>query len=120
MGTAETLRRLGVLQNAKSGRSMEARGTRVDGHGFKPGQHTGRWIGCAVCGQPIGATIHILALAGMETSDREGKEARQQVEAAELTARLIEPRPPNIERRAGIMERESPLFYGTGDNPALW
>jgi len=55
----------------------------------------------------------------METSDREGKEARQQVEAAELTARLIEPR-PSIERRAGIMERESPLFYGTGDNPTLW
>ena len=91
----------------------------MEGHAFKPGRHTGRWIGCAVCGQPVGAGVHILAFAGMEAANREAEEVRQQAEAAELTARMLEPR-PSIDGKVGRMERESPLFYGAGDNPTLW
>jgi hypothetical protein len=91
----------------------------MEGHAFKPGRRTGKWIGCAVCGQPAGAGVHVLAFAGMETADRDAEEARQQAEAAELTATLIEPR-PSIDGKVGKMERESPLFHGTGCNPTLF
>jgi len=59
-----------------------------------------------------------MALPGLDAADREAEEARQQGEAAELTARLLEPR-PTIDEKVGKMERESPLFDGTGDNPTL-
>ncbi len=95
------------------------KGVIVEGHAFKPGRNTGRLIGCAVCGQPVGAVVHVMAFPGMEAAARDAEEARQQAEAAELTARLLEPR-PSIDERVGKMERESPLFYGTGDNPTLW
>jgi len=74
---------------------------------------------CEVCGQLPGASVHILAFAGMEAADREAEEARQQAEAAELTARLLEPM-GSIDAKAGEMERNAPLFFGTGDNPALF
>jgi len=95
------------------------KGAKMDGHAFKRGRSTGKWIGCVVCGQSVGAVVHILALAGMEAAEREAEEVRQQAEAAELTARLLEPR-PRIDGKVGKMERESPLFHGTGSNPTLF
>ena len=91
----------------------------MDGHPFRPGRRTGKWIACAVCGQPAGNVAHVLALAGMENADREATEARQAQEAAELTARLVEAR-PSIDRAAGEMERNGPLFHGKGSNPTLF
>lgn len=76
-------------------------------------------IACAVCGQPAGAVVHVLAFAGMENADTEAEEARQQAEAAELTARLVEAR-PSIDRAAGEMERDAPLVHGKGSNPTLF
>ena len=91
----------------------------MEGHAFKPGRHTGRRIGCAVCGQPIGDVVHVLTCAGMENADCEATEARQEQEATELTARLLEAR-PNIDRAAREMECSSPLFHGTGSSPTLF
>jgi hypothetical protein len=91
----------------------------MEGHAFKPGRNTGRRIGCAVCSQPAGAVVHLMAFPGMEAADREAEEDRHQAEATALAARLLEPR-PRIDEKVGKMERESPLFCGTGDNPTLW
>jgi hypothetical protein len=88
----------------------------MEGHAFKPGRNTVRRTGCAVCGRPVGAVVHVMAFPGMEAADQGAEEARQQAQAAELTARLLEPR-PSIDKKVGKMERESPLFYGAGDKP---
>lgn len=50
--------------------------------------------------------------AGMETAVTAQAQAAAVQTAAELTARLIEDR-PTIDARAGEMERNSPLFFGT-------
>jgi hypothetical protein len=91
----------------------------VEGHAFKPGRNTGRRIRCSVCGQPVGAVVHVRALPGIEAAASKGEEARLSAEAAELRARLLEPR-PSIDEKVGKMDRESPLFDGTGDDPKLW
>lgn len=60
-----------------------------------------------------------LNLAGMETADADRETIRQITEAAELTARMREPG-RNISDKAGHMERNSPLLFGTGHNPTLF
>jgi hypothetical protein len=40
-------------------------------------------------------------------------------EAEELTARMRTPK-ADVSAKAGRMERESPLFFGTGENPILF
>jgi len=60
-----------------------------------------------------------LPLTGMERADLERVEALAiaQAEAmAETMRQLLE----NISRKAGSIERDSPLFYGSGDNPTLF
>jgi hypothetical protein len=52
-------------------------------------------------------------------TDTERERERGIAEAAELTARMLEPR-ADVSRAAGIMERESPLFFGKGDSPCLF
>ncbi len=52
-------------------------------------------------------------------SDSERETARQIQEAQELTAKMREPL-ADISRKAGAMERDAPLFFGTGENPLLW
>lgn len=58
-------------------------------------------------------------LAGMETADADRETIRQLTQAAELTAKMREPG-RDISARSGEMERNSPLFFGTGDNPTLF
>jgi hypothetical protein len=57
--------------------------------------------------------------AGMETAVSEQATAAAIQQAEELTAKMREPL-ADISARAGKLERESPLFYGTGDNPTLF
>jgi hypothetical protein len=59
------------------------------------------------------------SLAGMETADDDRETIRQLTTAAELTAKMLEPG-RNISDKAGHMERNSPLFFGTGSNPTLF
>lgn len=46
-------------------------------------------------------------------------EARGIAEGQELTAELLKPK-ADISSKAGRLERESPLFFGTGENPGLF
>jgi len=74
---------------------------------------------CLACGQLPGAAIHSAALPGMETADADRATARQLAEAEELTAAMRTPK-ADISAKAGRIERESPLFFGTGANPTLF
>lgn len=60
-----------------------------------------------------------LNLLGMEASDSEREEARATAEREAMEARMREPL-GSISSKAGRMERDSPLFYGSGDNPTLF
>ncbi len=57
--------------------------------------------------------------AGMESAVSLQQEAAAVYTAEELTKRLLEPG-QSISKRAGEMERNAPLFHGTGDNPSLF
>jgi cytochrome c biogenesis protein ResB len=46
-------------------------------------------------------------------------EARAEAEGQELTERMQQPG-RSVSAKAGRMERESPLFFGTGENPGLF
>jgi hypothetical protein len=54
-----------------------------------------------------------------EGCDDERETLRQLQEAADLSA-MMRTRKADISRAAGILERESPLFYGKGDNTCLF
>ena len=56
---------------------------------------------------------------GMETAVTAQAEAAALYTAEELTKRLLEDR-QSIDRAAGEMERDSPLFFGQGENPSLF
>ena len=60
-----------------------------------------------------------LTFAGLETCDEDRAKAAALSLAEDLTARLRSPG-RDISERAGEMERRSPLFIGTGENPCLW
>lgn len=55
----------------------------------------------------------------IEGSDAERVVAMAAAEGEALTAALRSPG-RDVSARAGEMERESPLFFGTGDNPLLF
>ena len=57
--------------------------------------------------------------AGMAEAVSLQQEAAAVYTAEELTKRLLEPG-QSISKRAGEMERNAPLFHGTGDNPSLF
>ena len=60
-----------------------------------------------------------LTFAGLETCDEDRAKAAALSLADDLTERLREPG-RDISARSGRMERESPLFFGTGGNPSLF
>jgi len=58
-------------------------------------------------------------IAGMESMPVERAQARAEAEGQELTAEMKQPG-KSISKKAGRIEREAPLFWGTGDNPTLF
>jgi len=60
-----------------------------------------------------------VALPGMEIHVEAQEQAAAVYSGEELTAKLLEPK-ADISRKAGEIERNSPLFFGTGANPSLW
>lgn len=64
---------------------------------------------CEAC-QPV-----LAGMAGDVAADRESAAA---VSGEELTAKMREAR--NVSAKAGDLERNSPLFFGTGENPGLF
>ena len=59
------------------------------------------------------------ALPGMESADEDRAAAAALAQGEALTAAMQQPG-RNINSKAGKMERDSPLFYGTGENPTLF
>ena len=57
--------------------------------------------------------------AGMEAVVEQQATAAALYSAEELSARMLEPL-ANVSRKAGDMERNAPLFHGTGSNPTLF
>lgn len=72
---------------------------------------------CAICGGWKDASYHNLEL--FSDVDKAREAARQEQEAREMTTQLRQPL-KDVSKASGIMERESPLFYGTGNNPTLF
>ena len=60
-----------------------------------------------------------LSLPGCESVDVERAQAAAIAQAEELTAELRRPL-GDVSQKAGEMERNAPLFFGTGDNPGLF
>ena len=60
-----------------------------------------------------------LSLPGCESADADRTEAAALQLAADLTAEMLKPI-RDISKSAGEMERNSPLFFGAGDNPSLF
>jgi hypothetical protein len=83
-------------------------------HAFTPSK---RGKQCAICGGWPDASYHNLEL--FNDCDRAREAARLATEAEELTAKMRTPL-KDISHATGILERESPLFYGTGSNPVLF
>ena len=92
-------------------------GGSVNPHPFRP--HRPGSPVCGTCGNVDGHSLHILPLPGLEDADKARTEARSMAEAYDLTQRMSEPG-RDISRTSGEMERNSPLFFGTGDNPTLF
>lgn len=60
-----------------------------------------------------------LSLPGMETADSDREQAGAVAMGEELTAMMRQPL-KDVSRMAGKIERDSPLFYDTGDCPTLF
>ena len=74
---------------------------------------------CQVCGEVPGDPLHILTLPGCETTDADRETARQLAQAEEMSAELRRPL-ADISGKARKLEQDSPLFFGTGNNPSLF
>ena len=83
-------------------------------HPFVTARRSGR---CLSCGGWADAPCHQLEL--WTGTDKERIAAQGLAQAQELSAEIRRPL-KDVSRAAGIMERESPLFIGTGDNPVLF
>ena len=89
-------------------------------HAFEPSDDPRNLANvCAICGDVPGVRWHIMTLAGMDSADADREAARQVQQAQDLTAELRRPL-ADVSAKAGKMEREAPLFFGTGSNPTLF
>ena len=94
--------------------------TQYKPHAFAPVYFGGIELDrCEICAKYRGDQVHILTLPGCEDAGADRETARQLAEAEELTARMRTPK-ADVSAKAGRMERESPLFFGTGENPILF
>ena len=64
--------------------------------------------------QPIAS----FALPGMEAVEQERAAAAAEQQGKDLTEAML--RTVDISGKSGKMEREAPLFFGTGENPLLF
>ncbi len=60
-----------------------------------------------------------LLIPCMESADADRATARAEAEGLELTAEIRRPL-KDVSEAAGNMERNAPLFFGTGSNPSLF
>lgn len=87
-------------------------------HTFQPGKIRRGY--CSVCRQAVWHSNHTgKPLAGMETTDLDREIALAVAKSQEMSAELLRPL-GSISKKAGNMERNSPLFHGKGDQPTLF
>jgi len=93
----------------------------MQGHVFKPigASRMYDWEHCAVCNLLSDHPLHIMTLPGCETTDEDRAKALASSQREEMETRLRSSR-GDISARAGDLERNSPLFYGQGNNPTLF
>ena len=83
-------------------------------HTFTPGK---RGKNCTICGGWEDHSCHSMELWSDVDHQREQVRLAEQAEGMSQKMRT----PLNdISNATGILERESPLFYGTGSNPVLF
>ena len=63
--------------------------------------------------------VESLTIEGMEGLVAERNEARIEAEVNEMQETMRKPL-GDVSQKAGDMERNAPLFFGTGDNPTLF
>jgi len=83
--------------------------------------HAGKFLGgaCTLCGLPPESALHTYTLPGFEAVTELRADAAAIQTGEELTAAMREPL-KDVSRMAGRIERDSPLFFGLGDNPTLF
>jgi len=83
--------------------------------------HAGKFLGgaCTLCGLPPESPLHTYTLPGFQDVLGTREQAKAEAIGEELTARMRQPI-KNISHKAGNIERDAPLFYGTCDNPTLF
>lgn len=84
---------------------------------------------CKVCGSVLSCVTYtcvrgeyckpLKTLPGMENAPAERAQALAEAEGEELTQAMRQPK-ADISAKAGRIEREAPLFFGTGENPTLF
>jgi hypothetical protein len=74
---------------------------------------------CKRCTLRAGNPVHLLALPGFEDVTEQRADAAAIQQGEELTAAMREPL-KDVSRMAGRIERDSPLFFGLGENPTLF
>jgi hypothetical protein len=85
-------------------------------HTFRAVKH-GNPNRCYTCGGWADHPCHNLSL--WDDVDRDREAERLIHEAGELSDVLRTPL-KDVSRAAGILERESPLFFGSGSNPSMF
>lgn len=88
--------------------------TKTKPHVYQP---TRKGSACSICGGWADASYHNLEL--FTDADREREAMRQRYDAEQMTRTTRQPL-KDISKAAGIIERESPLFFGSGCNPSLF
>lgn len=88
--------------------------TKVKPHVFQPRRKGGS---CVQCGGWADASYHNLEL--FTDADRERQAVLDRYNAEQMTRKLRTPL-ADVSKAAGILERESPLFFGSGNNPTLF
>ena len=91
-------------------------------HAFAPVMFAGiECDRCDLCALYKKNPVHLQSetLPGMESAPAERETAKGLAQTAELSAELLRPL-GNVSKKAGRMEREAPLFFGTGENPLLF
>jgi hypothetical protein len=83
--------------------------------------HAGKFLGgaCTLCGLPPESTLHTYTLPGFETVTELRADAAAIQHGEELTTAMRQPL-KDVSRMVGKIERDSPLFFGLGDNPTLF
>jgi hypothetical protein len=89
-------------------------------HAFVPVFLSGvELLRCDACAMFRGHPLHVETLPGMETVDADRESALIVAKSEDLSAQFTRPL-TSVSKKAGNIERDSPLFWGKGSQPTLF